>query len=285
MEMNLIESREDNPLVSVIIPTRNSGKTLNLCLQSIATQTYQQIEVMVVDGGSMDETVAIAQKHKAKVITCKVGGRTHARNVGASHASGEFLLFIDSDEVLPPKLVEECIDIVLNGRVEVIFLSQIDTGLSYFGKSRQLAAIMNLKLRGEINVPNSLLRFYSKKAFEQLNGYDEDLVFAEDFIQALKCFETGFISARCKVPLMHYPPEKLRNIFLKRYSYGKTFRRYKEKASTFGTRHTLVEYFSKGFFYIWNISKLPDYGRYIPGFFMVKLIEMLGLRLGNLLSS
>lgn len=56
------------PLVSIIIPTYNSAKTLEICLQAIKAQSYQNIEIIVVDNNSLDETKEIAQKYADKVI-------------------------------------------------------------------------------------------------------------------------------------------------------------------------------------------------------------------------
>ena len=92
--------------VSVVVTTRNSGQTLEACLDSIRRQTYTATELVVVDNHSSDRTLEIANRFADKVAT--IGPeRSAQRNHGASIASGAFLLFIDADMVLDPEVVAE----------------------------------------------------------------------------------------------------------------------------------------------------------------------------------
>lgn len=96
-----------DPLVSVIVPSYNSSRTLELCLQSVANQTYSPIELIVVDDGSTDGSLELARAQGAKVIpTGANSGQSVARNLGAEHAAGEILFFLDSDVALDAHGVE-----------------------------------------------------------------------------------------------------------------------------------------------------------------------------------
>ena len=83
-------SRAVNNRVSVIIPTMNSGRTLYKCLESIRSQSYEDIEIIVIDGHSSDNTTEIASKFNARVHLA-TGERTRAKNLGISKSTGEFL--------------------------------------------------------------------------------------------------------------------------------------------------------------------------------------------------
>ena len=96
-----------NELVSVIIPTRNSADTIEMCLKSIKNQTYPNIEIIVVDNYSKDETADIAGKY-AQVLQ-KDSERNAARNYGARNAKGDYLVHIDSDMELTSTVIEECV--------------------------------------------------------------------------------------------------------------------------------------------------------------------------------
>ena len=96
------------PLVSVIVPTRNSEKFIGKCLESISKQTYSRIEIIVVDNNSTDRTKEIAKKFTKKVYN-KGPERSAQRNYGAKMSKGSFVLFIDSDMVLTSKVVGECV--------------------------------------------------------------------------------------------------------------------------------------------------------------------------------
>ena len=271
----------EKPLVSVVIPTWNSSRTIESCLSSITNQSYKNVEILVVDGGSFDNTLGIARKYKTNIILSR-RGRAIQRNTGALNAKGEFLFHVDSDEVLHPKIIEECVREACNKKLDAIFISTIDTGETYIGKSRCLGNIINLILNKDIYIPNSALRFYNKRTFNLLGGYDNKIVVGEDVLFALKCLKFGLKIGRCKYPILHYGAEKLKDIFLKKYYYGKTLKRYIEASRKFNF-NVPKRYIEVGIFYFMHLFKFKKYARYLPGFLLVKLIEMLGLIIGNFL--
>jgi glycosyltransferase involved in cell wall biosynthesis len=93
------------PQVSIVIPTRNSSKTIEECLSAIQKQSYQDIETIIVDSKSTDHTREIASARGCKVISTdwKLLG---ARYLGCKAAAGDYILMLDSDQVLVPDSVE-----------------------------------------------------------------------------------------------------------------------------------------------------------------------------------
>src|SRR5258708_40211689 len=92
------------PLVTVVVPTKNSAVTLDACLESIVKQTYRHIELIVVDNKSSDTTKDIAKVYTTSVFD-KGPERSAQRNFGAVKGKGEVLVFIDSDMILSPHIV------------------------------------------------------------------------------------------------------------------------------------------------------------------------------------
>ena len=95
------------PLVSVVVPAYGVEAYLPECLDSLLAQTWQRWEAVVVDDGSPDRTGDIAETYasrdaRIRVVHVANGGLGSARNVGVSHAGGDYLTFLDSDDVLPP---------------------------------------------------------------------------------------------------------------------------------------------------------------------------------------
>lgn len=102
-----------SPLVSIIIPTRNSARTLETCLLSIQNQSYPNIEIIVVDNFSTDGTYEIANKYAQKSYQ-KGPERTEQKNHGIEQASGEYVCFIDSDMELTSQVIQSCVHLFEN---------------------------------------------------------------------------------------------------------------------------------------------------------------------------
>ncbi|MFC4536183.1 glycosyltransferase family 2 protein [Sphaerisporangium dianthi] len=96
-----------SPLVSVIVPNYNYATSLELCLRAMQAQTYRPIELLVVDDGSTDDSVAVARRLGVRVVSTERNmGVAGARNLGVAHARGEILVFVDSDVAAYPESVE-----------------------------------------------------------------------------------------------------------------------------------------------------------------------------------
>ena len=100
------------PLISVIVPVYRVEEYLERCVKSILSQTYKNLEVILVDDGSPDQCPAIcdacAEKDaRVKVIHQENKGLSGARNAGIDAASGEYLAFVDSDDYVSPHFIEE----------------------------------------------------------------------------------------------------------------------------------------------------------------------------------
>ena len=113
------------PLISLVVPIYNVENYLRMCLDSIANQTYSNIEVLLVNDGSPDGSAAICQEFVAKdsrfrYIEKENGGLSDARNAGIAEAEGEFLSFIDSDDWIEPTYVEDLYRAALLNDAEVV---------------------------------------------------------------------------------------------------------------------------------------------------------------------
>lgn len=100
-----------NPLISVIIPVYNVEIYLNKCIDSIINQTYRNIEVVLVDDGSTDQSCIICDEcakidNRIKVIHKQNGGLSDARNQGLNIAKGEYIVFVDSDDWMESNGIE-----------------------------------------------------------------------------------------------------------------------------------------------------------------------------------
>lgn len=108
-QRGLNRSRRVPGLLSVVVPCYNVRDYLDDCLVSLRFQRYRKLEIIIVDDGSPDDSVEIAKAHqrrdpRIRIVRQPNGGLSAARNIGVQHARGEFLAFIDSDDVVQPEV-------------------------------------------------------------------------------------------------------------------------------------------------------------------------------------
>lgn len=94
------------PKFSIIIPVYNVEEYIKECLDSVMEQTYKDFEVIVVNDGTKDKSMDIVKKYKVKALNQENQGLSAARNNGAKHAKGEYILFLDSDDTIEKDLLK-----------------------------------------------------------------------------------------------------------------------------------------------------------------------------------
>lgn len=99
------------PLISVVIAAYNIENYIDKCIESIINQTYQNIEILIVNDGSKDSTLQKAEEYRVKDSRVQIldkvnGGLSDARNYGIEHSNGEFIVFVDGDDYLDSKMIE-----------------------------------------------------------------------------------------------------------------------------------------------------------------------------------
>ena len=213
----------DNPLVSVIIPTYNSEKTLAKCLESIRNQTYKNIEVIVVDKFSYDKTINIAKHYYKKIFQIKAKERSEQINFGVKQATGEYVYRVDSDFILDKNVVEEAVSKCEKEGYDAICVHNTsDPTVSFWARVRKLER--DCYADDDLNVA---ARFLRKEAFEKVGGFDEELVAAEDYDLHNRLLRYGFKIGYVTAKEMHIgEPRSLLEIARKHYYYGRTMKSF-----------------------------------------------------------
>lgn len=111
-------------LVSVVVPIYNVEKYLSKCIETIINQTYNNIEIILVNDGSTDNCLQICndfreKDRRIKVINKKNGGLSDARNTGLKDAHGKYICFIDSDDYISNKYVEELYNLIIENNAQI----------------------------------------------------------------------------------------------------------------------------------------------------------------------
>lgn len=160
--------------VSVIIPTKNSSRTLAECLRSVNGQTYTDLEVMVVDAISSDDTVAVAKSYGARAITLDAE-RTTAKNTGTSKSTGEFVIYLDSDMALEATVIEDCVKVCSQDmNVAGVIIPERSVGTSFWVRVRDFERSFYHGSKIES------ARFFRNDIAQQVGGFDEGIVCFEE---------------------------------------------------------------------------------------------------------
>lgn len=165
-----------DPLVSVIVTTRNNHATLDACLNSIAGQDYKRIELIVVDNNSSDDTKEIARRYTDLVFN-KGPERSAQRNYAADRANGDYLLVIDSDMELGERVVSSCVDVVRRQpEVGGVIIPEESFGEGFWAQCKQLERSYYV---GQDSIEAA--RFFHRDAFERAGRYSEEMTGGEDW--------------------------------------------------------------------------------------------------------
>ncbi|MCD7864666.1 MAG: glycosyltransferase family 2 protein [Clostridiales bacterium] len=111
--------------VSIIIPAYNAEKTIETSVGSVQKQTYKDIEILIIDDGSEDQTRQMCRSIEANDIRCHVvhkknGGVSSARNIGMQAATGSYIMFADSDDEMQPDHVEKYVEAIVARNADVV---------------------------------------------------------------------------------------------------------------------------------------------------------------------
>lgn len=190
-------------LVTVVIPTHNYGRYLPEAIESALAQTYQNIEVIVVDDGSTDNTRNIVANYQAVYYVYQEhkGNLTPARamNLGIKLSHGEYISCIGADDKLLPKYIEKCVsEIQKDSRIGFVW-----TGKQEFGESEQVYMPRKLRYRSSIlgGAGGALGAMLMKREACVNTLYDERLHGREDWDKAIRMMNKGWKWKTIQEPL------------------------------------------------------------------------------------
>ena len=260
-----------NPLISVVVPVYNAEKYLDKCIESIINQKYSNLEIILVDDGSKDNSLGLCKKYakndkRIKVIPKENGGVSTARNVGIEAASGDFIAFIDSDDYIDENMYfnmiqkaseYEC-DIVMcdcykvNCDKKEVFTHDIRSGFynkeqlysEYFGK---------LLMLDSINYPPTVSNWLmlisadiikdNKLKYKEGIKFSEDLLFGSQVMYYANSFY--YLKGECYYNYTNNPTSVTNTYYEKKWD--NFMKLYKEKKAFFEMRKDFD--FSKQIYY------------------------------------
>lgn len=204
--------------ISVIIPVYNMEKYIKRCLDSILNQTYGNIEIIVVDDGSIDKSVLICNEyskkyHNIKVINKENGGVSSARNLGVNNATGNYISFVDPDDFIEKNMYAELYNAIREYKSEIAVCSvneirgnEIFTGdntgkLIKYSKSEAISGYFND--RYPFNCNYLCNKLFSNKLFDNVR-LNEKIAYQEDSEIMIKLLNASDSIAYIGKPLYNY---------------------------------------------------------------------------------
>jgi teichuronic acid biosynthesis glycosyltransferase TuaG len=205
---NIIENRED--LVSVIMPAYNSEKFIEDSIISVLTQTYKNLELIVIDDCSKDNTVKLIdqlsnQDHRVRFVKNEVNlGVSETRNKGISLASGNWVAFLDSDDIWEKTKIEKQMKYASENSAEFLFTGSSyisENGIPYSGIFEVPSQVSYKKLlRQNVITCSSVL--LKKHFFDKIKMEKDEM--HEDYAVWLRVLKTGVFAHGINEPLLIY---------------------------------------------------------------------------------
>ncbi|CAN5155122.1 glycosyltransferase family A protein [soil metagenome] len=224
---------KSNPLVTIVIPARYSGRDLPLCIKHIKNQSYKNIEIIVVDSNSKDKTSDVCKKNNVTLLqfdNSHLKGRFDApykRNLGAKQAKGEFVYYLDADFSLSKDVVKEAVAACTLENFKAVIVKEIVSGNGYWTSCRWLEQECYW---GEDNVEAP--RFFNRKIWIKLGGLDEALgAGCDDWDMYQRFLSHGYKAKRISSTLIHNEGKiQLIQIIKKAYLFGKDVTKFVKKS-------------------------------------------------------
>lgn len=238
-------------LVSVIIPTRNRYNFLKLAIESVLLQTWNNIEIIIVDEASSDESVGYLDDLVSNGTIClirnkKPTGGGNARNLGIAKASGYYVAFLDDDDTWLPNKIEKQVNLFESSKnVSLVTCSYFNTTPGSKSKFIKIVPVKNEQelLRGN-NFGGASMYLTTKTNLEKSGGFDKTLSSGQDWDLLIKMYQIGSILI-CNSPLVNYISHndvRISNSFVSSYKgLRDVYLKYNYKMNTYTKARHLAE--------------------------------------------
>jgi glycosyltransferase involved in cell wall biosynthesis len=179
-------STSTEPLVSIVTPSYNQAPFLESTIRSVLDQDYPNVEYIIVDGGSDDGSPEIIRKYAHRLawwVSEKDRGQTDAINKGFSHARGEILAWLNSDDVYEPNAVREAVEILKNHpKVGMVYgdANFIDEKGHVIGRFPAAQTDLSRLRRGYVHIPQQSA-FWRADLWRRVGPLDPSFYFAMDY--------------------------------------------------------------------------------------------------------
>lgn len=202
------KQRDTNkPLISVITVVFNRVTKIERAIQSVLNQGYDNIEYIIVDGGSTDGTLDIIKKYEYEIdyyVSEKDKGIYNAMNKGLSLATGDFVAILNSDDWYSNDTIVESVEALLKRKADYSYGEAIVVDADGTPIGKHATKFMDAKAFFELSPCNHGTMFISHDAYEKIGYYDEKYKIAADFKMQLRLIENHFRACEVENPVYYY---------------------------------------------------------------------------------
>ena len=215
----------ESPKVSVVIPTYKAGATIARCLSSIQNQSYPPFEIIIVDNFSDDTTTTIAKTFRAKVTRQK-STPALARNLGIANSAGKYVFFVDSDQILSRRVVEECVTKCEKENAGMVRVPELFIGEGFWGSCSAEWKNYYVKVEQRFGADGNILsgdpRFFSKEVLVRVGMFNSSLLWGEDYDLYERLRKMNVKEAYCQSTVCHCEPASVEGIMTRNVRYGES---------------------------------------------------------------
>ena len=208
------------PQVSVVVTTKNEQAHIGRCLGSIKAQTFQDLEIIVVDNHSTDRTIEVAKSFTDQIITLGPE-RSAQRNAGVASSSAPLILYLDADMILTTGVLADCVKRMrADPNLQALYIPERVTGDGFWVKVRRFERAF---YDGTVV---DAVRFVRREAFDAIGGFDLNLTGTEDWDFDLKMRHHGKVDVATAE--LHHNEDgfSLKRYFSKKSYYTPSFAPY-----------------------------------------------------------
>lgn len=270
-----------NPLVSIIVTTKNEEQNIASCLQSIEKQTYANIETIVVDNASTDRTLEICKQFSVNIFR-RGPERSAQRNFGAKISNGEHLLFLDADMELSKDVLQQYVDLTKKKNIYGCIIPEASFGIGFWAACKAFERSFYLGISWI-----EAARFYRKDIFNELGGFDEQITGPEDFdlSQRLVAVYGAEFIGRTASNIRHNEGElHLWRHLKKKLYYGRQMKQYVAKKHNEPHIIQQVSFLHRYGLFLKDPASLVKHPMLAVGMFVLKTLELAALFFGFILS-
>ena len=206
-----------NPLISLIIPCYNAEQTLEKCLSSVVTQSYSNLEIIIIDDGSTDGSPKIYenfqnQDKRIKIFKQDNSGVSKTRNKGVKEATGAYICFVDSDDWVEPDYCSELYYLLLKENADIAIIEasyEDENGTVVFNKPISEEKVIDGKRALALLLEDNVIQSHPwgklyKVSFLKNVRFPENLKCFEDYSTLFKVFDKAVKVVKSNKKLYHY---------------------------------------------------------------------------------